>query len=694
MGLPHRWLHSLKFTPFCVPRTTSHFTRSLQCLSNTELLARYFTELRFLADINLANPLGNKGKIARAYGALQSAMWSGEFRSVSPGPLKQIVGRFAPQFEGFGQQDSQEFLTFLLDGLLEDTCRVKAKPFVPAVESRPGQPDAEVAAEAWEAFQRRNSSAIADIFAGQFRSRVECNQCSRTSITFDPFTSFSVPIPTMNETNVTVLYFDTFGTAPFRYHLSFSRRSSQRALTYGDIASELLRRIKAHLGAQRGYLTSVAAPLPGALAAAAPFCARLPAHASELLITLTSGKPCFVAQAIPHWEEFGGTVPDLHHLFVYHVPGGGVLGSSSGSGSSATTAAAGSAAAASSSSVSSSSPNAAAAAADGTGSSTRGSSGRPPSVKMQRVQPATGSDVSVGDVTSPSADLSDWRVREALVKAAEWRWYYDRARPPPSMQRRGGSSSDNTSDSDEDDGASEEEEDYNNNYNDGEGGVWSDVNDDSGGETTRSAAAALAATHVSAPSSSSSAYRSSSSALGMDVDDEEDDLIGMVQKSAAAATSLAASAPRQCGNKRKLPHTSSSSSAADGVGGASSSSTADGGGGAARSSGCVRSGPGAADFVTVWLRKPGTGSKGGKPFIDAGDSLIIPLRHPITGRRVTNAEFHALVALKIRRMVMGPQRAALQRDLSKAPWSLRFIQLGLLGPEDALPPVAPKGTFV
>lgn len=37
------------------------------------------------------------------------------------------MGLYAAQFLGFGQHDSQEFLTFILDGLLEDTCRVKEK---------------------------------------------------------------------------------------------------------------------------------------------------------------------------------------------------------------------------------------------------------------------------------------------------------------------------------------------------------------------------------------------------------------------------------------------------------------------------------------------------------------------------------------------------------------------------------------
>lgn len=40
------------------------------------------------------------------------------------------VGRFAPQFSGYQQQDSQELLAFLLDGLHEDLNRVKKKPYL------------------------------------------------------------------------------------------------------------------------------------------------------------------------------------------------------------------------------------------------------------------------------------------------------------------------------------------------------------------------------------------------------------------------------------------------------------------------------------------------------------------------------------------------------------------------------------
>ena len=41
-----------------------------------------------------------------------------------------MVGRFAPQFSGYQQQDSHELLAFLLDGLHEDLNLVLKKPYV------------------------------------------------------------------------------------------------------------------------------------------------------------------------------------------------------------------------------------------------------------------------------------------------------------------------------------------------------------------------------------------------------------------------------------------------------------------------------------------------------------------------------------------------------------------------------------
>lgn len=50
--------------------------------------------------------------------------------SVSPRAFKSKIAQFAPQFSGYQQHDSQEFLAFLLDGLHEDINRIQQKPYI------------------------------------------------------------------------------------------------------------------------------------------------------------------------------------------------------------------------------------------------------------------------------------------------------------------------------------------------------------------------------------------------------------------------------------------------------------------------------------------------------------------------------------------------------------------------------------
>lgn len=54
--------------------------------------------------------------------------------------LQTQVGRFAPQFSGYQQQDSHELLAFLLDGLHEDLNRIRKKPYIQLKDAN-GRPD-------------------------------------------------------------------------------------------------------------------------------------------------------------------------------------------------------------------------------------------------------------------------------------------------------------------------------------------------------------------------------------------------------------------------------------------------------------------------------------------------------------------------------------------------------------------------
>ncbi|CAN0359397.1 unnamed protein product, partial [Ectocarpus sp. 8 AP-2014] len=81
----------------------------------------------FQEDLNLTNPLGEKSWVALlCLGSFFCEVGS----SVSPSGLKSAIAKFAPQFNGYSQQDSQEVLSFLLDGLHEDLNRVLKKPYL------------------------------------------------------------------------------------------------------------------------------------------------------------------------------------------------------------------------------------------------------------------------------------------------------------------------------------------------------------------------------------------------------------------------------------------------------------------------------------------------------------------------------------------------------------------------------------
>ena len=51
------------------------------------------------------------------------------------------MGKFAPQFSGYQQQDSHELLAFLLDGLHEDLNLVLKKPYVDMTIKTDGRED-------------------------------------------------------------------------------------------------------------------------------------------------------------------------------------------------------------------------------------------------------------------------------------------------------------------------------------------------------------------------------------------------------------------------------------------------------------------------------------------------------------------------------------------------------------------------
>lgn len=191
---------------------TCFMNAALQCLSNSPPLTNYILSDKFVDDINTSNPLGMHGEIVRTYAQLIKVIWSGNHTSFLPREFKCAVSRFAPQFTGFAQQDCQELMAFLLDGLHEDLNRIKNKPYIEVKNDAEPRPDEEVAKESWDNYKKRNDSIVVDTFHAMLKSTLVCPECKLVSVTFDPFCYLSLPLPVKREKQVNL----TFLPAPAR----------------------------------------------------------------------------------------------------------------------------------------------------------------------------------------------------------------------------------------------------------------------------------------------------------------------------------------------------------------------------------------------------------------------------------------------------------------------------------------------
>ncbi|KAJ8312078.1 hypothetical protein KUTeg_009451 [Tegillarca granosa] len=208
---------------------TCFMNAAVQCVSNTWPLTQYFTGGLHFYELNRTNPLGMKGHIAQRYGELVKDLWSGTSKTIAPLKLRWTIGKYAPRFNGFQQHDSQELLSFLLDGLHEDLNRVHDKPYVELKDSD-GRPDEEVAEEAWDNHLLRNQSIIVDLFHGQLKSQVRCQECGHVSVRFDPFNYLSLPLPMESCIHLEIIAIRLDGSVPVKYGLRLNMDEKYKTL--------------------------------------------------------------------------------------------------------------------------------------------------------------------------------------------------------------------------------------------------------------------------------------------------------------------------------------------------------------------------------------------------------------------------------------------------------------------------------
>ena len=220
---------------------TCFMNSALQCLSHATPLTRYFLTNEYKLDINTNNPIGTGGKLAAAYETMIRALWTAKKRqtSVYPRALKRAIALFAPRFAGTSQQDSQEFLAFLLDGLHEDLNRIKNPPYIEKADVTHEHDLNVAAADAWDSHCKRNQSIVMDTFYGQFKSTCVCPNCKKISVSFDAFNHVSLEIPQLSSLGKRIVPIILFqanlpSEQPMRYGISVPKHA-----TLGDVKLQL-----------------------------------------------------------------------------------------------------------------------------------------------------------------------------------------------------------------------------------------------------------------------------------------------------------------------------------------------------------------------------------------------------------------------------------------------------------------------
>ncbi|XP_029770724.1 ubiquitin carboxyl-terminal hydrolase 2 isoform X3 [Suricata suricatta] len=175
----------------------------LQCLSNTRELRDYCLQRLYVRD--LSHSSSGHTALMEEFAKLIQTIWTSPPNDVvSPSEFKTQIQRYAPRFVGYNQQDAQEFLRFLLDGLHNEVNRVTVRP-----KSNPENldhlPDDEKGRQMWRKYLEREDSRIGDLFVGQLKSSLTCTDCGYCSTVFDPFWDLSLPIAKRGYPEVTLM---------------------------------------------------------------------------------------------------------------------------------------------------------------------------------------------------------------------------------------------------------------------------------------------------------------------------------------------------------------------------------------------------------------------------------------------------------------------------------------------------------
>ncbi|KAL4919891.1 hypothetical protein BDW62DRAFT_209343 [Aspergillus aurantiobrunneus] len=178
---------------------TCYMNSTIQCLSATVLMSKFFIDDRFRFYVQ-KNWKGSQGVMPGLFANLIRSLWKNDVQVIMPTSFRNFCGRLNQEWCIDRQQDAKEFFDFVVDCLHEDLNvnwqRTPLRPLSFEEEmQRERMQVAKVSRIEWDRYCHREDSFISSLFAGQHASRLRCTTCKRTSTTYEAFYSISVEIP-------------------------------------------------------------------------------------------------------------------------------------------------------------------------------------------------------------------------------------------------------------------------------------------------------------------------------------------------------------------------------------------------------------------------------------------------------------------------------------------------------------------
>ena len=229
---------------------TCYMNSSIACLSNCVELTAFFLTKEFRKYKNTSNKNGLNGKLAEEWYNLLKYYWKENKTYGNPKNIKNTIAKKDKKFEGYEQQDANEFIIIFLEILGEDLNLVKKKKYEEMLEQQKEEDDIQCAKRFWEFHYSRNNSIITDLFSGLNKSIITCPVCKFKSITYIPFTSLSLLIPSQKKlkkiryqnfiyTDISIWYIPLYSfTKSYRINIRIKKNS-----TYKEIYNQIKEKI-------------------------------------------------------------------------------------------------------------------------------------------------------------------------------------------------------------------------------------------------------------------------------------------------------------------------------------------------------------------------------------------------------------------------------------------------------------------